>query len=302
MAMMSLWKKILLLLWAVAVVVVSYKLCCSRRWNIALGRLTWPSSYGVCLPWQHLKKKLSRGTTTTAPIYVVYHIGTIKNYRKVVAEQMAELQRSGLYDLCEAILVGANGPGCRVFVASLQQKFPKVAIIANDAVLETPKTYERCTLNAMIRLVRGNQKLHPNALFCYIHSKGVTETAVAQSSWRRFMMYWVVTRHEMHRLLLGGGGGGTPYLTSGVFLAKFPIPHYAGNFFWATAAYIRTWDYLTGRTWLGRLEDEELCLKKATPGCHVTIVPREAYRLFHLCNYYDEEPIIEDQNPWVAEF
>lgn len=290
------WRRLLLVVLLV-LAFMSWNIYYSRRWSIALGKLTWPSRYGLCIPW----RRFARTATATAsrnPIYVVYHIGTIKNYRQVVAEQMVSLQASGLYDLCEAILVGANGPGCAEFVSELRHCYPKVTVIADDAIVEAPPvTYERCTLNAMIRFAGG---LHPETLFCYIHSKGVTETASAQGSWRRFMMYWVVQQHHIHRRLLGKPGG-KPYLTSGVFLATFPKPMYSGNFFWATAGYVRGLKPLTGKSIWGRLEDEQLCLSQITPQRHVVVIPKDSHRLFHFCCYHDPEPIIEDENPWVAE-
>lgn len=276
---------------------ISWNIYYSRRWSIAFGRLSWPSRYGLCIPWRRFGR-----TTTAQPIYVVYHIGTIKNYRQVVAEQMAELQASGLYDLCEAILVGANGPGCKEFVSELRHRYPKVTVIADDAIIEAPPvTYERCTLNAMIRFAGG---LHPKTLLCYIHSKGVTETTSAQGSWRKFMMYWVVQQHHIHRRLLGCGGGKPgrkPYLTSGVFLSPWPLRMYSGNFFWTTAGYFRGLKPLTGKSIYGRLADELLCLSQVTPRRHVVVIPKDSHRLFHFCSYYDPEPILEDDNPWVAE-
>jgi len=269
-----------------------YLIVTSRRWNIILGQISWPSRYGVCVRYRHIKITNPSGLP---PLYVVYHIGTVNNYRKVVEEQMAELQTSGLYDLCEAILVGANGPGCRSFTRELQDRFAKVRLL-DHAIVEYPKTYERCTLNAMIQFAR-QKTTSRNALFCYIHSKGVTETAVAQPSWRRFMMYWVVRQHEMHRRLLSGNPN---LLTSGVFLAAAPTWMYSGNFFWAKSSYVRTWDRLTGQSIFGRLEDELLCLRKALPRRHIVLVPQDTHRLFHFCSYHDEEPIVPDENPWVA--
>jgi hypothetical protein len=87
-------------------------------------------------------------------------------------------------------------------------------------------------------------------LLLYLHTKGVGGDAQlsGKEDWREFMAHFLIERHCLciRRLAARGGDGAhigasrpSPLAaTCGVDLRFTPLPHYAGNFWWARADYV----------------------------------------------------------------
>lgn len=94
--------------------------------------------------------------------------------------------------------------------------------------LTSPQAVEAAT--------RGQDLLSHDAQFIYLHTKGASykEDYSNIRDWRRLMLHAMVDRHEMGYHLLKSG----VFDCVGVNYRDEPFPHFSGNFFTASAAYI----------------------------------------------------------------
>jgi hypothetical protein len=165
------------------------------------------------------------------PIYIVYHIATIGEWRKIVTEQMDTLKESGLYDMATEIRYGCNCAECPSKLKRYFDKYyPKVKPLEN-ALIPDKKTYENGTINAMLDFLREREP----GYVMYFHSKGVTSRSSSQHTWRKYMMYWMVTHHlECIDILSRGFNTVGPCHVNVKGMRRF----YAGNFWWCRSDYL----------------------------------------------------------------
>jgi len=88
--------------------------------------------------------------------------------------------------------------------------------------------YENETINGMINVAKNNKTKFYGL---YIHTKGTTMVSQSQNSWRNFLMYWLVQKHDICIDILNRG-----FYTIGV---NFLVNHYSGNFFWFSSDYLK---------------------------------------------------------------
>lgn len=160
-------------------------------------------------------------------LFLFWHVATINNWQDIVAEQAGKMLLSGLLPNLCAAYVGVVGP--------VRPKLPgqfSVMYYSEDRL-----EYEIPTIRMMDEIVRG-KTCRPQDKVLYLHSKGAgredLESQVNVSFWRRYMEEFVVWRWRDCVLALDGCDA------CGVDMNWNPWPHFAGNFWWAKAGFLRT--------------------------------------------------------------
>jgi hypothetical protein len=201
------------------------------------------------------------------PIYIFFHICTQgEHWQNILDTQMKTIVNSGLYDKCNTIYYGCSCKSCDDLLTKYFTPFKKIRPLP-DALCATQKTYENMTLNAMIRFCRS---LSYTADCLYIHTKATTAKSKAQHSWRDYMMYWMLERHDVAIDLLHRG-----FHTVGTLYIKLPFSihgysrMYSGNFFWVSSDYIRQLPVIENTS--NRFLAEQLIFKNYVQGKHVSI-------------------------------
>ena len=150
-----------------------------------------------------------------------------------------KMGQSGLLNKAEKILVGINGNDGS-WINSLSKK---VEIIYQ---FDKPELEQSLTLSS----IRFLASLETEANIFYVHTKGVThKNSLAQTDWREYMEYFILTRWKECYLELDKSDvvGVDWHLGEGYMGAtskkcgNIPVtPHFSGNFWWATAEYLKT--------------------------------------------------------------
>lgn len=155
-------------------------------------------------------------------IYVIYHIGAVGQYKRIVKEQMDTLISSGLYDKAE-ILYGYNAPD-KCDIEDFMNSYHKCKLLPEGAVIGR-KTYENGTINAALRYLSDK-----DGYMFYFHSKGVTKQYHTQEDWRKYMMHWNVNKYETCIDILRRGFNTVGVCFANIMNMKY---FYAGNFWWS---------------------------------------------------------------------
>lgn len=182
-------------------------------------------------------------------IAIFYHVGQFGQWERLYQEQVHSLCVSGLYNACDFIYVGINGNN------ELPSILPKMqTVVNNNHVLESD------TLKAMWDFANQN----PDYRLLYIHTKGTTHENQFKynvDAWRLYLEYFVIhcwydcITKLKHYDCTGAewiqeSGLTDPDTKQTVFEIN---PHYAGNFWWANASYLKTLDpkyiYDTSKGW-----------------------------------------------------
>lgn len=146
------------------------------------------------------------------------------NWRCVVKDQMQVLIRSGLYRASDRIFVNILGEEDCLSLFN----FPKFRTRQNGKIHD----FEFPTLRMLKRYCE-----HNNARIWYIHTKGVSRCShelQKMVDWRKLMEYFTVENHISCARSLAD------HDICGVNWRTHREPHFAGNFWWANASYIRT--------------------------------------------------------------
>jgi GR25 family glycosyltransferase involved in LPS biosynthesis/tetratricopeptide (TPR) repeat protein len=117
--------------------------------------------------------------------------------------------------------------------------------------------YEPCCLRIMHQYATDN----PDSVILYLHTKGISyynDPVMFKRSldWTRFMLRYIVESN---------GDMGDDFDTMGCNYTEKPVPHYSGNFWWATAKYIASLPVYK----LGDKMSAEFWLKPQGPRCKV---------------------------------
>ncbi|HRI15078.1 MAG TPA: hypothetical protein PLX89_18945, partial [Verrucomicrobiota bacterium] len=186
-----------------------------------------------------------------------YHVATFPGWQEIVEDQCERLRRSGLLNRTQKLLVGVVGddPAAMPF---LQARLGEVASIhcwGPVDLYEFP-TLQRLFEEAQIGDFRG----------WYIHTKGVSCPSDGALAHRLLMESVVIDNH------LGCCHALTDYDLCGArwlpACAGEYESHFTGNFWWATAEYLRTLpppnsldqtDRYAAEFWIGRNEQARPC-------------------------------------------
>jgi len=164
-------------------------------------------------------------------IKVFYHVLMIKEWEKIVREQLATLVKSGLYDECESVLIGALGASIDK-LEEIIEPYEKIDIVRFSY---QENKFEFFTLQIAWYLAQRE-----NFYAVYIHTKGVSfPKHEGGKYWRDYMMHYNVLKWKECRKQLQKG-----YETCGVKLLDgntrpaYKV-HYSGNFWWAKSSYLK---------------------------------------------------------------
>lgn len=153
-----------------------------------------------------------------------YHVYADGDWRDAVTEHLAALE-----GLAAAVTVGIVGsPQNR---RAVRQAFE----VANvETWVEAAGGWEQVTLGALRR-----DLAHHDDPVLYAHTKGAAHRTRINDLWRRSMTALVVDEQRAD-LLAEHDAVGCHWLTPGDWPNLVDSPYFGGNFWWATAAYLRT--------------------------------------------------------------
>lgn len=150
------------------------------------------------------------------------HCYTINNYLQILDELLYELNKNNnLLNKITICVVGSSN------LDSYKSELVDVIYIS-----ESYNHSENETISYMQECVK---KMSDDNNILYCHVKGVTDPKNKNFiAWRRYMMFFTIKNMQNNINVLNN------YDTCGVDLKSFPVKHYSGNFWWATAKYLKT--------------------------------------------------------------
>jgi hypothetical protein len=152
----------------------------------------------------------------------------------IMAEQMAELRRSGLEEAASRIVVGVNGGDCDFAAAAM--------MAPGKAELVQHPDHFRGELPTMF-LMQKWAKENPDWYVMYHHTKGaIHKNEPLYDVWRHRMQDAVVTnwRRAIKDMDAGIESVGAHWLTPEGWPALVTAPFWGGNFWWAKASFLNT--------------------------------------------------------------
>ncbi len=157
---------------------------------------------------------------------------------EIIAEQISQMEQSGLLAACDQFIVGINGPVAESHAAA-DLFLPGKAL----RVMHGPNSFaENLTIVEIEKFVKD----HPDWLILYFHAKGCSHpdgsdyAERVSKPWRRAMMHHLVTnwRQCVSDLEAGAEAVGCNWLTGMGWDKSQNI--FGGNFWWAQARYLAT--------------------------------------------------------------
>ncbi len=231
------------------------------------------------------------------PIVLVWHIFSSPEVedkaRSIVKRQLDLIVDSGLMDRITEIKLGLVGSGA--LLEELPTMHPKISVL-----VKADKGYEGVTMNALRHWV---DKERGERFVLYIHNRGVGHAVDSPTwSWTKMMEYFMIERHEECTHALRN------HVTTGCEMfvhheeRKFSrrawgMWHYAGNFWWARASYVRFLPHI--ETWgidVNKHEvSEDWILYEANHK-----VPLDKFHVMHHTTAIPHFPIYERHYPRTA--
>ena len=231
----------------------------------------------------------------TVPVQGWFHIAAMGAGDYIAMELHGRLMQSGLYRTSDVIHVTLLGDQAQIdrmneLVFSKHQKY-KIEHISNN-VME----YEWATLKHMHKTAMESGDLH----MWYIHTKGASncrpnvppQIQKNIRRWRDLMCHYTIGEYKKCQYLLGSG-----YDTVGSLLRYNTgciAPYYVGNFWWATANYLRTLPEITEETISNRSNAEGWITHPKVKGKHFNQFWLETMDLYGFDPYYG------DQGPFIG--
>lgn len=159
-----------------------------------------------------------------------YHVYAGGDWREIVADHVAALKSSGLYDELDFVRIGIVGP-------EAQRAQVKMAMPFAEVVAEADTGWEQPTLDALHRYTLEDTT--PTGIL-YAHTKGASSGGLLAHAWRVSMTYDTVTRWRFAVAYLAVNDAVGPYW----MLSDRPehVGHrhfFGGNFWWANAHYVK---------------------------------------------------------------
>lgn len=146
---------------------------------------------------------------------VYIHVAAIGSYQFILAEIMEAIRSSGLGD---CVCIGLVGDG-DVPRKSVEHLFNLGGV----------EQFEFPTLSLMQACAKTNEDDN----FLYLHTKGASTTDnPAIDDWRKYMTYFCVEKWQQCNEKLAYND------CVGVDWRIDPVPHYSGNFWWATGKHL----------------------------------------------------------------
>ena len=213
---------------------------------------------------------------------VVYHVCTIGNWRAVVDEQLLLVQKSGLLQACTALYLSIVGEHAHTFEWPTEWSPECREKCHLEYVSRNTRLFERTAL----AILRRRCSEFEDDVWLYLHSKGVTKPdSQPVTHWRQFMQHFLVENWALcvHTLKCG-------YDTVGVQYRATPHPHYSGNFWWATSAYLRRISVVPIGP--GYIEPELWLMRKSPRWWSLHNAPHDLYKYVYLPQYYKNRVLV----------
>ena len=194
-----------------------------------------------------------------------WHICQMNHWKTVVREQGALLDTSGLREATDSIQAGVVGS------EALDHLGPKVTVGFRDTNIGL---FEFPTLALLWHACQDGE-----GVVWYIHTKGVVdprgEGHAQQEQWRRALEWGTIGRWKQCLAALDTHDAAGPLWSGYIF---------GGNFWWATAAYVRTLPQPdTQKAWLRR-KDARLfaekwinCHRPPVRACNIPTLPADPH-------------------------
>ena len=201
-------------------------------------------------------------------INVFIHACTITHWQNVLGRQLSRIKASGLYDASDTIYLGVLGMGD---LTPFKEAYPKLKILFQKPEMAL---YERPTLFCLHDLCRENPT---DSLILYLHTKGVTRLGSSVTEWTKMMEYFLIDRWQDCAVAL------QDFDVCGVNWQLGPAPHFSGNFWWATSAYVSTLPhyikeaYLDPEMWIGQNTPNYKCLHYSNVDHYHEAYPESKY-------------------------
>ena len=204
------------------------------------------------------------GTSRQSDIVIFYHVCNVgAQWKRIVAEQMTALVESGLYGAAAEMYYGCSCARCHAEVPEQMSLNLQDATKAKQLPAAPLYSHENMTINAVIEYARDAKNAGKTVF--YFHTKGVTGRSPNQEYWREFMTAYNVYMWPLCHALIDRG-----FSTVGVnYQALMRPPHYSGNFWWASTAYLSKLSLITDTR--NRLQAEMKLLSMREPGRHVNL-------------------------------
>ena len=152
------------------------------------------------------------------------HSCNLKGVGTAVLEELyKEIVDSGLINKLDYIVV--NNIGIKLNKNYFKNR--KVKIINHS---EDTSSFEIPTIEKVLNFSKNWR----NCKLLYLHTKGITHTSGNVVDWRRYLSYFMITKHEECMYHLDN------HDTVGCNFLLKPYPHFSGNFWWANTNYIQT--------------------------------------------------------------
>lgn len=183
-----------------------------------------PTEQELC-PFQFLRydTRIQNENTTTPPIYGLYFICCIGDYKTIVAEQLASVRKNGLFHRTHTIFCFI----CQYeqdILDVLQPYMSKLKIIST-----TENLYEKYALSNFRKHIPSPS---PYYLY-YFHTKGVSRKQDVFHERRRNLDYFILEQYDVCLFWLN-----QKYDAVGTTLSQFPSLHFSGNFWWAKSSHL----------------------------------------------------------------
>jgi hypothetical protein len=180
--------------------------------------------YNAHYPWL-LEYKQSAAAYFLDDVKVFYHLACMNNWQQVFVEQMEQLKRARFQHIDLTIL------GTEEDVQIVKRTSEELGLLVNIVFQASDFThFEKPALQAIEKYC-----LQKEGYVLYLHSKGVSNpTDEIKMKWRRLMMRELVENWEFCLSQL------PQYDALGVNWRDTPVPHFSGNFWYASTKYLRS--------------------------------------------------------------
>lgn len=170
--------------------------------------------------------KVNLATYLRGQVNVFYHLACMGNWQEVFSEQVQQLGKNGFNEISLTILGSPDDVIQATTICKELNCSPRV--VFHDSELTN---FERPALLAIENHAHQN-----DGYVLYLHSKGVSNPADdTKVKWRRLMMRELIEKWEHCVLEL------PHYDIIGVNWRDMqPVPHFCGNFWYASTHYLRT--------------------------------------------------------------
>ncbi len=160
---------------------------------------------------------------TNIMIKIFLHIATMGEYQKIGTELINSIIDNGLLLKSDELNICIVGDGH--FNQEYNNSKIKIHKVGNINEYEFPT----------LQLIEESINIDDNIKILYINGLGVTNNTIFKQSWRKYLSYFNITKHNDCIEALDNG-----FDTCGVDWRTNPVPHYSGNFWWANSTYLKT--------------------------------------------------------------